>query len=111
MAFCSSQQRLRTADLVEQAVAAQFVGDGDRVDRLAGGHQPADRRVDVLVAWLVEVIDHHPELGDLADHVARQQQRTEQALFGVEVVRWHTTVGSALYSGSRPMSRANSLMR
>ncbi len=89
------EQRLCATDLIEQSVAAQFVGDGDRVDRLTGGHQAADGRVDVLVTRLVEVIDHHAEFADLIDDVARQQQRPQQTLFGIQVVRRDATIGSA----------------
>ena len=83
VAFCSSSSVCGATDLVEQAVAAQLVGHRDHVDRLTRGHQPTDRRVDVLVRRLVEVIDLQPELGHLADDVARQQQRAEQALLGI----------------------------
>ena len=107
MAFCSSSSDCGAADLVEQAVAAQLVGDGDDVDRLAGGHQPADGGVDVLVRRLVEVLDLQAELGHLADHVARQQQRAEQALLGVEVVRRHpASIDAALRSRSRSIVSA-----
>ncbi len=88
------EQRLRATDLVEETVAAQLVGNRDDVDRLAAGHQPTHRRVDVLVRRLVEVLNVHTQLGDLANHLARQQQRTEEALLGTEVVRWHATVAT-----------------
>ncbi len=89
------EQCLWPADLVEQTVAAQLVGDRDRVDRLTGGDQAADGRVDVLVARLVEVLDIDTELADEVDDIARQQQGTEQTLFGIEVVRWNATIGTA----------------
>ena len=38
------EQRLRTADLVEQAIAAKLVGNRHDVDRLTGGGQPSNRR-------------------------------------------------------------------
>ena len=40
----------------------------------------------MLVRWLVEVLDHYPELGDLADHLTREQQGTEQTLLSAEIV-------------------------
>jgi hypothetical protein len=41
------------------------------------------------------VLDLQAELGHVADDFARQQQRAEQALLGVEVVRWHPVVVAA----------------
>ena len=88
------QQRLRTTDLLDQPVAAQLIGDRHDVDRLATGHQATDGRVDVLVRRFVEVLDVHPHLRDLADDLARQQQRAQQALFSAEVVGWHPAVAA-----------------
>ena len=89
------EQRLPTADFIEQAIAAQLVGDSDDVDRLTGLHQPANRRVYVLMRRLVKVLYLQPEFRHLADDLARQQQRTEQTLLGVQVVRRNTTRGGA----------------
>ena len=85
-------QHLRATHLVEQAVAAQLVGNRHHVDGLATGHQAADRGVDVLVRRLVEVLDLQAQLGHRAHHIARQQQRAEQALLGVEVVWRHSAI-------------------
>ena len=95
------EQELGTADLVEQTVAAQLVGNRDDVDRLAGGHEPANRRVHVLVCRLVEVLHLEAELGNGADHLTRQQQRAEEALLGVQVVwRDPSTLEASRRAGS-----------
>jgi hypothetical protein len=44
---------------------------------------------------LVEVVDPYAEFTDLVDDVTRQQQRAEETLLRIEVVRRHTTVGPA----------------
>ena len=82
-------QRLRAADLLEQAVAAQLVGDGDRVGRRTRRVQGPHGVEDVLVRRAVEVLRAQPLLGDRADGVTRQQQRAEHGLLGLQVVRRH----------------------
>ena len=110
VAFLQLEQRLRPADLVEKAVAPQLVGNGDRVDRLAVGHQAADGGVDVLVPWFVEVVDADAELADLIDDVTRQQQRAQQALLRIEVVRRNDRLSDRRGLRSRPESREKSVM-
>ena len=89
------EQRLRSADLVEQTIATQLVGDRDRVDRLTRRGETAYGPVDVLMARLVEVIDVDAELANDIDHISRKQQGAQQALLGVEVVGRYASVGSA----------------
>ena len=74
---------------VEEIGAAQLVGDGDRVDRLADAVQRHDRVVDVGVGRLVEVGRLDPGLGGGADGVAGEEHRSEQRLLGLQVVRRH----------------------
>ncbi len=63
-------QRLDAADGVEQPSAPQLVGDGDRVDRSAGGEH-ADRGVeDLLMGRLVEVVVAQALLDDRAQRIA-----------------------------------------
>ena len=81
------QQRGATADVVEQVGAAQLLGDGDRVGRLALTVQRLDGLVDVAVRGLVEVAGLDVRLDRRGDRVAREEHRPEQRLLGLEVVR------------------------
>ena len=78
---------LRATDLVEQPGATQLVGNGDRVDGTAAGVQGADRVEDVLVGGPVEVGRAQALLADETDRLTRQQQRPEDGLLGLQVVR------------------------
>jgi hypothetical protein len=82
-------QHLGAADLVEQAGAAQLVGDGDRVGRRARGVEGPHGIEDVLVGRAVEVLGAQPLLADRTDGVARQQQGAEDGLLGLQVVGRH----------------------
>ena len=79
-------QSLMAADRLEQAVAPQFVGHRDRVDRLARGVQGVDRVEDVGVSRLVEVVGTQ-DAGCRGDGLGLEHHGAEQRLFGVEVVR------------------------
>ena len=82
-------QRLGAADLLEQPVAAQLVGDGDRVGGRTRRVQGAHGVEDVLVRRPVEVLGTQALLGDGADGVTRQEQGAEHGLLGLQVVRRH----------------------
>ena len=68
------------------SLAAQHLGDGDGVDRLAPAVEPADGVEDVAVGRLVEVVADEADLGGGGDGVLRQQHGAEQRLLGREVV-------------------------
>ena len=80
------EQRALAAERLEQAGAAQLLGHGDRVDRLALLVQRPDRVEDVAVGRLVEVGGVDPGLDRGGDRVAREEHRAEQRLLGLEVV-------------------------
>ena len=81
------QQRGAPTDGVEQLGAAQLLGDGDRVDGLALAVQRHDRFVDVDVRGLVVIARFDVRFDGRGDRVAREQHRSEERLFGFEVVR------------------------
>jgi hypothetical protein len=66
----------------------KLVGDGDAVDRLAGGEQVADGFEDVLVRLAIEVLGTHV-LEHVGDGDFGQHHRAEHGLLGFEVVRRH----------------------
>ena len=80
------QQRCASADCVEQLGAAQLLGDRDRVDGFALPVQRHDRLVDVDVRGLVVVARLDVRFDGCGDRVARQQHRSQERLFGFEVV-------------------------
>ena len=80
-------EQRRAADGVEQLVAAQDVGDGDGVDRVAPAVERQDGVEDVAVGRLVEVVAGDAGLGGHRDGVAGEQHGPQQRLFGIEVVR------------------------
>ena len=82
-----AQQRGAPTDGVEQLGAAQLLGDGDRVDGLALAVQGHDRFVDVDVRGLVVVARLDVRLDGRGYRIAREQHRSEERLFGFEVVR------------------------
>jgi hypothetical protein len=82
-------QRLGPADLLEQPVAAQLVGDGDGVGGGARRVERPDGVEDVLVRRAVEVLRTEALLGHGPDRVTRQQQRPEDGLLRLQVVRRH----------------------
>ena len=86
---------------VEQVGAAQLLGDGDRVGRLALAVQRLDRLVDVAVRGLVEVAGLDVRLDRGGDRVAREQHRAEQRLLGLEVVRWHPAARASTHRFDR----------
>ena len=75
------------ADLVEQTVAAQFVGDRDHVDGSRRRVQRPDRVEDVLVRRAVEVADVQSGFADDTDRVTAEQQGAEDRFLRLEVVR------------------------
>ena len=77
MPACSDTKRGRAADGLEQAGPAQFVGDGDRVGRLALAVQRVDGLEDVTVRRLVEVVGR-TQFDRGGDGVARQEHRSEE---------------------------------
>ncbi len=85
-------QGVGSPDGIEQVGAAQLLGHGDRIDRLALGRQRGDGLVDVAVGRLVEVVGRE-RLRRHIDRRARQQHGPEQALLGSEVVRRHPPAG------------------
>ena len=71
---------------LELPATFEFVGDGDRVDRFAGGEQVADRLRDADVRFPVKVV--RPKcFENLADRRFREHHRPENRLLGLEVVR------------------------
>ncbi len=85
------EQRGASADELEEIGAAELLGDGDRIGRLALPVERLDRVVDVAVRRLVEVGDFDSSLHRGGDRVAGEQHGAEQRLLGLEVVRRHPT--------------------
>ena len=83
------QQGREAAHQVVQVGAAQFLGDGDGVDRLALRVQGADGVVDMAVDGLVEVVGAQVDVDGRGDGVARQQHGAEERLLGLQVVGRH----------------------
>jgi hypothetical protein len=79
------EQERRAADVGEHAAAAQVLGDGDRVDRVAARVQLQDRVEHRPVRRAVEVLAVQ-QLEDLGDRVLGQQHRAEDRLLGLDVV-------------------------
>jgi hypothetical protein len=88
-------ERRQAADVVEGALAAELVGDGDGVTRRPSCEQPAHRRGDVAVRGLVEGARLDLEGDDLVG-VARQEGGAEKRLLGLEVVRRDVALLGAL---------------
>ena len=79
---------------LEEAVAAQAVGDGDRVDGVAAAVEGEDLGVDVAVAGFVEVVGGETGLCGGGEGVSGQQGGAEHGGFGVEVVwRYPPAIG------------------
>ena len=70
-------ETLDAADLVEQSVTSQLVGDGHGVGRIARREQRADRVVDVLVGRSVEVVRVQTLLGDRRHRLRGEEEGTE----------------------------------
>ena len=96
-------QEVRAPDRVEEVVAAELLGHGHGVHRLADGREHPDGLEHVLVRRLVEVAGVQVQLGHRGDGVSREQQGPEQGLLGGQVVRRHA-------SGS-PLLALSSLVR
>ena len=101
------QQVATITDALEQVTTLQLVRQGHVVGRLAPLVQLDDDRVDDPVGLGVEVLGMQ-DRADGDDGLAVQQQRSDNRLLGLQVVRWLTgSLGRASVGGPRHLDRRN----
>lgn len=79
------EQDSGAADGAQQPGALQFLGDGDRVHRLAATVERGDRLEDVTVRRLVE-IRRHDRLNRICDGLGTEQHGPEERLLSLQIV-------------------------
>ena len=102
-------QRGRTAHGVEHAGRGELLGHGDRVHALSGAVEGLDRREDVAVRRLVEVV-----LGDDVRHrrdgVLGQQHGAEERLLGIDAVGRDPRTDDRLVGGAGQVGHADLIL-
>ncbi len=93
---CERVDDVLTAGLLELALAAEQLGDGQRIDRLAALEELVDGGEDRPVAAAIEVLGAQPRLPhDRVDRRLRHHHRAEHRLLGLEAVRLQQRHGAA----------------